>query len=140
MIKINSSTGLPVYLQIIEQVKHLIESGALLPGEALPSVRNLATHLVISPNTVIKAYTELEHQEVIDLRMGSGAYVREMWVSTEKPEKIRVASQGVHKIVDQLSRNGFSEEEIRRMFEAELSSIGSEIFSRAATASSSSSD
>ena len=67
MIKINSSTGLPVYLQIIEQVKRLIESGVLRPGDSLPSVRNLATQLVISPNTVIKAYTELEHQNVIDL-------------------------------------------------------------------------
>ncbi len=120
MIKINSSTGLPVYLQIIEQVKHLIESGVLNPGEALPSVRNLATQLVISPNTVIKAYTELEHQDVIDLRMGSGAYVRDQWVSTEKPEKIRVASLDVHEVVAQLRRKGFAQEEIRRMFEAEL--------------------
>jgi len=120
LIKINSSTGLPVYLQIIEQVKHLIESGVLNPGEALPSVRNLATQLVISPNTVIKAYTELEHQDVIDLRMGSGAYVRDQWVSTEKPEKIRVASLDVHEVVAQLRRKGFAQEEIRRMFEAEL--------------------
>jgi GntR family transcriptional regulator len=120
LIKINSSTGLPVYLQIIEQVKHLIESGVLRPGDALPSVRNLATQLVISPNTVIKAYSELEHQNVIDLRMGSGAYVRNQWVSTEKPEKIRVASQRVHEIVSQLMSQGFAQEEIRRMFEAEL--------------------
>ncbi len=123
MIKINSSTGLPVYLQIIEQVKHLIESGALRPGDALPSVRNLATQLVISPNTVIKAYTELEHQNVIDLRMGSGAYVRNQWVSIEKPEKIRLASLRVHAIVSQLMADGFAQEEIRRMFEAELNSL-----------------
>ena len=120
MIKINSSTGLPVYLQIIEQVKRLIESGVLRPGDSLPSVRNLATQLVISPNTVIKAYTELEHQNVIDLRMGSGAYVRNQWVSTEKPEKIRVASLSVHEMVAQFKREGFAPEEIRRMFEAEL--------------------
>lgn len=120
MIKINSSTGLPVYLQIIEQVKHLIETGVLRPGDALPSVRNLATQLVISPNTVIKAYSELEHQNVIDLRMGSGAYVRTQWVSTEKPERIRVASASVRQVVAQLLGDGFSQEEIRRMFEAEL--------------------
>ena len=120
VIKINSSTGLPVYLQIIEQVKHLIESGALGPGDALPSVRNLAARLVISPNTVIKAYTELEHQEVIDLRMGSGAYVRDHWVSTEKPEKIRIGLQSVQETVDELKHQGFTQEEIRRMFEAKL--------------------
>lgn len=120
MIKINSSTGLPVYLQIIEQVKHLIETGVVRPGDALPSVRNLATQLVISPNTVIKAYTELEHQGVIDLRMGSGAYVRTQWVSTEKPEKIRIASGQVKSVVANLRAEGCSHEEIRRMFEAEL--------------------
>jgi GntR family transcriptional regulator len=118
LIKINSSTGLPVYLQIIEQVKYLIETGVLRSGDALPSVRNLATHLLISPNTVIKAYTELEHQGVIDLRMGSGAFVR--WIPTEKPEKIRMASMSIHETVTQLKRNGFTPEEIRRMFEAEL--------------------
>ena len=123
MIKINSSTGLPVYLQIIEQVKHLIESGVLQAGEALPSVRNLATQLVISHNTVIRAYNELEHQNVIELRIGSGAYVHDQWVSTEKPEKIRVASLDVHKVVAQLMRKGFAQEEIRRMFEAELAGL-----------------
>jgi GntR family transcriptional regulator len=120
MIKINSSTGLPVYLQIIEQVKHLIETGVVRPGDALPSVRNLATQLVISPNTVIKAYTELEHQGVIDLRMGSGAYVRTQWVPNEKPERIRAASEQVRNFVASLKGNGFTHEEIRRMFEAEL--------------------
>ncbi len=120
MIKINSSTGLPVYLQIIEQVKHLIETGVIRPGDALPSVRNLATQLVISPNTVIKAYTELEHQGVIDLRMGSGAYVRTQWVSNEKPEKIRLAAEHVRTVVIRLKAEGFSSEEIRRTFEAEL--------------------
>jgi GntR family transcriptional regulator len=120
LIKINSSTGLPVYLQIIEQVKYLIESGVLRAGEMLPSVRNLATQLVISPNTVIKAYTELEHQGIIDLRMGSGAFVRNQWVPTERPEKIRAACLSVHEMVSQLRHEGFSQEEIRRMFEAEL--------------------
>jgi GntR family transcriptional regulator len=120
MIKINSTTGLPVYLQIIEQVKHLIETGVIRPGDALPSVRNLATLLVISPNTVIKAYTELEHQGVIDLRMGSGAYVRTQWVSSEKPEKIRRAAEEVRAVVARLKADGFSAEEIRRTFEAEL--------------------
>lgn len=124
-----------MYLQIIEQVKHLIESGVLHPGDALPSVRNLATQLIISPNTVIKAYTELEHQNVIDLRMGSGAYVRNQWVSTEKPEKIRVASLSVREIVSQLKREGFAQEEIRRMFEAELNVPESTVSSLALGAS-----
>ena len=120
MIRINPSTGLPVYLQIIEQVKHLIEIGVLGPGATLPSVRNLAATLAISPNTVIKAYTELEHQGVIELRMGSGAYVRKEWVSQERPERIRAASEQVREVVARLRADGFSVDEIRRLFEAEL--------------------
>lgn len=120
MIRINPSTGLPVYLQIIEQVKHLIETGVLGPGHTLPSVRNLAGQLSISPNTVIKAYNELEHQGVIDLRMGSGAYVRTEWVSQEKPERIRGASEQVRGVVIRLRDDGFTPDEIRRLFEAEL--------------------
>lgn len=137
LIKINSSTGLPVYLQIIEQVKHLIETGVLRPGDALPSVRNLATQLVISPNTVIKAYTELEHQNVIDLRMGSGAYVRTQWVSTEKPERMRAASANVRETVAKLKGEGFTQEEIRRMFEAELNATAETHAATAVSAASS---
>jgi GntR family transcriptional regulator len=120
MIRINPSTGLPVYLQIIEQVKHLIETGELGPAATLPSVRNLAAQLSISPNTVIKAYSELEHQGVIELRMGSGAYVRREWVSQERPERIRAASEQVREVVARLRLDGFSADEIRRIFEAEL--------------------
>ena len=120
MIRINPSTGLPVYLQIIEQVKHLIETGELGPAATLPSVRNLAAQLSISPNTVIKAYSELEHQGVIELRMGSGAYVRREWVSQERPERIRAASEQVREVVARLRADGFSADEIRRLFEAEL--------------------
>lgn len=120
MIRINPSTGLPVYLQIIEQVKHLIETGELGPAATLPSVRNLAAQLSISPNTVIKAYSELEHQGVIELRMGSGAYVRREWVSQERPERIRAASEQVREVVARLRADGFSPDEIRRLFEAEL--------------------
>jgi GntR family transcriptional regulator len=59
----------------MEQVKHAIETGALRPGEQLPGIRPLAEELVINPNTVAKAYRELEHEGMIDLRHGAGAFV-----------------------------------------------------------------
>src|SRR5918912_2434064 len=71
----NPSLGVPIYLQLIEQVKHSIETGALRPGEQLPGIRPLAEQLVINPNTVAKAYRELEHEGVIELRHGTGAFV-----------------------------------------------------------------
>ena len=74
-LKPNPSSGVPIYLQLMEQVKHGIETGALRPGEQLPGIRPLAEELVINPNTVAKAYRELEHEAVIELRHGAGAFV-----------------------------------------------------------------
>src|SRR5207248_6266973 len=71
----NPSSGVPIYLQLMEQVKHGIETGALRAGEQLPGIRPLAEELVINPNTVAKAYRELEHEGIIELRHGAGAFV-----------------------------------------------------------------
>ena len=71
LLKPNPSSGVPIYLQLMEQVKHAIETGALKPGEQLPSIRPLAEELVINPNTVAKAYRELEHEGVLELRQGA---------------------------------------------------------------------
>src|SRR5918994_7493249 len=75
LFRSNPSLGVPIYLQLMEQVKHAIETGALRPGEQLPGMRPLAEELVINPNTVAKAYRELEHEGVIELRHGAGAFV-----------------------------------------------------------------
>ena len=71
----NSSSGVPIYLQLMEQVKHAIETGALRPGEQLPGMRVLAEELVINPNTVAKAYRELELEGLIGGRPGQGTFV-----------------------------------------------------------------
>src|SRR4026208_2417395 len=71
----NPSSGVPIYLQRREQGKHGIETGALRPGEQLPGIRPLAEELVINPNTVAKAYRELEHEGVIERSHGAGAFV-----------------------------------------------------------------
>src|SRR5438477_12156813 len=77
IFKPNPASGVPIYLQLMEQVKHSIATGALRPGEQLPGIRPLAEELVINPNTVAKAYRELEHEGVIELRHGAGAFVSE---------------------------------------------------------------
>src|SRR4249919_3242791 len=75
ILRPNPSSGVPIYLQLMEQVKHAIETGALRPGDQLPGIRPLAEELVINPNTVAKAYRDLEHEGVIELRHGAGAFV-----------------------------------------------------------------
>src|SRR5690348_8319009 len=117
----NPSSGVPIYLQLMEQVKHGIETGALRPGEQLPGIRPLAEELVINPNTVAKAYRELEHEGVIELRHGAGAFVAASALGRRGPDRFRAAQAAVTDTVKRLRDRGLSDEEIRRLFESELS-------------------
>ena len=116
---INHASGLPLYLQLIEQVKHAIETGALRAGEQLPTIRKLAEDLVMNPNTVVRAYRELEHEGVVELRHGSGAYI-----SDSEAGRIKLLRRGqsvMQGTMEKLTALGLSEPEIRRLFESELS-------------------
>jgi GntR family transcriptional regulator len=73
--QINPHSGVPVYRQIVDQVKHYVASGSLRPGDQLPSIRELAKGLVINPSTVVRVYADLEHEGVIEMQHGKGAFV-----------------------------------------------------------------
>jgi GntR family transcriptional regulator len=118
--RLNPSSGVPVYLQLIEQVKHAIETGAVRAGEQLPSVRQVAEELVINPNTVARAYRELEHEGIIELKHGSGAFVRESILPRE--QLMRKAHAVVKSALDELGSLDLGEDEIRRLVENELAS------------------
>ena len=119
----NPSLGVPIYLQLMEQVKHAVETGALRPGDQLPGMRPLAEELVINPNTVAKAYRELEHEGVIELRHGAGAFVTAQGASGKAADKVRAAQPVVAAAVERLRARGLTDEEIRRLFEAELAGL-----------------
>ena len=119
-IKPNPSSGVPIYLQVMEQIKHAIETGALRPGEQLPGIRALAETLIMNPNTVAKVYRELEHEGVLELRHGMGAFVTAKGASKSRTSKVQAAQAQVKQLVEKLQKQGLSEEEIRRLFEAEL--------------------
>ena len=119
----NPSLGVPIYLQLMEQVKHAIETGALRPGEQLPGIRPLAEELVINPNTVAKAYRELEHEGVIELRHGAGAIVSGQAKGKKATDTLRTAQPIVAAAIERLRDRGLTDEEIRRLFEAELAGL-----------------
>jgi DNA-binding transcriptional regulator YhcF (GntR family) len=119
----NPSSGVPIYLQLMEQVKHGIETGALRPGEQLPGIRPLAEELVINPNTVAKAYRELEHEGVIELRQGAGAFVAGSAGAKKLTDAIRAGQGIVADAIEKLRTRGVTDEEIRRLFEAELAGL-----------------
>ena len=117
---LNPSSGQPLYLQLMQQIRHAIETGVLQHGDVLPGVRTLSQQLVISPNTVVKAYSELEHEGLLVLRHGSGAYVSGRRAKKSRSDRFRLAQDRVRALVDKLQRDGLSEEEIQRLVEAEL--------------------
>lgn len=119
----NPSLGVPIYIQLMEQVKHAIETGALRPGDQLPGIRPLAEELVINPNTVAKAYRELEHEGVVELRQGAGAFVSPNAPARKTAEKVRAAQAVVASAIERLRARGVTDEEIRRLFEAELAGL-----------------
>ena len=89
-LHIDPHSGLPVYRQMIDQIKYYIASGALKSGDQLPSVRELAQRLSVNPTTVVKAYTELQHEEAIDIRHGKGAFVAQRNANAPAFEKDKV--------------------------------------------------
>src|SRR5580698_8612068 len=89
-IHISSDDGVPIYIQIVNQVKHLVASGRLLPGDEIPPIRALAETLVVNPNTVARAYLELERAGVVTKRQGAGTYVAETRLALSRREKLKV--------------------------------------------------
>ena len=92
-IHITSTDGVPIYIQIVNQVKQLVTSGRLSPGDEVPPIRVLAEQLVVNPNTVARAYLELERAGVVTKRHGSGTYVSEAPSPLSRREKFKVLAQ-----------------------------------------------
>lgn len=119
IFRVNPSSGIPLYLQLMEQVKHAVETGALREGDQLPTIRKVAEDLVMNPNTVVRAYRELEHEGVLELKHGSGAFIKEP--AEGRARLIRKAQAVMESSVERLLSLGLTEDELRRAFENELS-------------------
>ena len=118
--KPNPSLGIPIYVQLKDQVLHAIETGALTPGAQLPGIRNLAESLVINPNTVVRVYHELEEEGAIEVRHGLGAFVVNRRRSKSRMGNMMIARDQVDELLERLRELDLDESEIRRLFEASL--------------------
>ena len=94
-LQITASDGVPIYQQIVIQVRYLVAAGRLQSGEELPPIRVLAEQLTINPNTVARAYLELEHAGVVTKRHGSGTYVSENRNQISQREKTKILAKRV---------------------------------------------
>jgi GntR family transcriptional regulator len=89
-IHITSNDGVPIYLQIVNQVKYLVASGRLSPDEELPAIRVLAEQLLVNPNTVARAYRELETAGVVTKRRTAGTYVSRRGSPLDRRERLKI--------------------------------------------------
>ena len=92
-IHISANDGVPIYLQIVNQVKYLVACGRLGPGEELPPIRVLAEQLLVNPNTIARAYMELERDGIVAKRHGSGTYVSDAGSPLARKERMKILSE-----------------------------------------------
>lgn len=94
-LHISSHDGVPIYLQIVNQVKYLVASGRLEPGAELPPIRTLAEQLLINPNTVARAYRELELAGVVEKRRTAGTYVSGAALRLARRERLKIVGERI---------------------------------------------
>lgn len=118
MIRLDPRSGDPIYLQVVDQIKHLIEVGQLKPDDQLPTVRQLAVELRVNPNTVARAYTQLAEEGVISTQQGRGTYVLENAPPADQRRlrRERLAAY-VDKFLKEMERLGYSPEEVTKSWD-----------------------
>jgi GntR family transcriptional regulator len=111
-IHISPNDGVPIYLQIVNQVKYQVASGRLAPGLEMPPIRVLAEQLVVNPNTVARAYRELELAGVVTKRRTAGTYVSDAGSPLARRERVRILTERVDALLAEARQMNISTEEI----------------------------
>lgn len=124
LIRVNPSSGLPLYLQIQAQVKNAVAAGALKPGDALPSVRKLAAGLGINPNTVARAYLDMDREGMIRTVPGGGTFVADGNPGLLKTERVRRLRPLIRQVAVEGKQLRLTAQEIVALVQEELESLG----------------
>lgn len=111
-IHISTTDGVPIYLQIVNQVKYLVAAGRLAEGEELPPIRTLAERLTINPNTVARAYRELEAAGVVVKRRTAGTYVSAAGSRLDPRERLRILTERVDALLAESHQLGVETDEL----------------------------
>jgi GntR family transcriptional regulator len=114
---INPKSGIPVYRQVIQQIEYAILSGRMNPGDKLPTIRALAIELRINPNTIAKAYGELEIRRILTTQVGSGTYVSDKKPIQEEDERNRKIQEVIGRFVQEMQDLGVGKEAIKKLVE-----------------------
>ena len=111
-IDVDPRSGVPIYVQIVEQVRHAIEVGGLEPGERLPTVRRLAQDLTVAPNTIVKAYGELQREGLVESRPGVGTVVSEGVGELARERRVAAVFERLRLLVRDAAALGISEDDL----------------------------
>lgn len=106
--RLDAHSGVPIYRQLIDQVQAAIASGALKVGVQLPTVRQVAVDLAVNPNTVMRAYREMEIRELLDTEQGTGTFIADKKVEYSKHERNQKLGQLVGEFVSRAGAAGFT--------------------------------
>ena len=111
-IHISATDGVPIYQQIVNQVKYLVAAGRLAPGEEMPPIRVLAERLLVNPNTVARAYRELESAGVVEKRRTAGTYVSDAGSPLARKERLRIITERVDGLLAEARQLGITVDEL----------------------------
>jgi GntR family transcriptional regulator len=114
-IHIQAQDGVPIYLQVMQQIKYLVASGRLEPGEELPSIRALAEQLLVNPNTIARAYRELEVAGVVEKRRTAGTYVAETGSPLARKERLKLLKERIDQLLVEAFQMGFELDEVLKL-------------------------
>jgi GntR family transcriptional regulator len=121
-LHIQFQDGVPIYLQVMQQIKYLVASGRLQPGDELPSIRALAEQLVVNPNTIARAYRELEVAGVVEKRRTAGTFIAETGSPLARKERMKQLKERVDQLLVEAFQMGFElDDVIKLMQQSELS-------------------
>ncbi|WP_273844247.1 GntR family transcriptional regulator [Rubrobacter calidifluminis] len=118
--EVDHGSGIPIYLQIVGYIRHALEVGSLEAGQRLPTVRALARRLGVAPNTVVRAYGELQREGLIESRPGVGTVVAGDPGSGDRKRRVQEIYRRVEEIVRDAAGLGITEDELWECFEAEF--------------------
>jgi GntR family transcriptional regulator len=111
-LRISANDGVPIYLQIVNQVKYLVASGRLAPGEEMPPIRVLAERLLINPNTVARAYRELETAGIVVKRRTAGTFVSDTGSPLARRERLKILTERIDALLAEASQMNVGIDEI----------------------------
>ena len=122
-VEVDPRSGVPIYVQIVEQVRHAVDVGGLRPGERLPTVRRLAENLAVAPNTIVKAYNELQRVGLVESRPGVGTVVAEGVEEVARERRIEEIFERLRMLVRDAAALGISEDELWASLDSEFERI-----------------